>query len=46
MALDMILSFVEDKNKTMAQLTAEEKDKLVIEVKAIEQLQEYLEGDQ
>ena len=46
MALDMILSFVEDKNKTMAQLTVKKKDKISHRGKAIEQLQEYLEGDQ
>ena len=38
--------FVEDKNKTMAQLTAEEKGQISHRGKAIEQLQEYLEGDQ
>ena len=38
--------FVEDKNKTMAQLTAEEKGEISHRGKAIEQLQEYLEGDQ
>ena len=37
--------FVEDKNKTMAQLTAEEKGQISHRGKAIEQLQEYLEGD-
>ena len=38
--------FVEDKNKTMAQLTAEEKGQISHRGKAIEQLQQYLEGDQ
>ncbi|MFW0760155.1 XTP/dITP diphosphatase [Staphylococcus cohnii] len=38
--------FVEDKNKTMAQLTAEEKGEISHRGKAIAQLQQYLEGDQ
>ena len=38
--------FVEDKNKTMAQLTAEEKGQISHRGKAIEQLQQYIEGDQ
>jgi len=38
--------FIEDKNKTMAQLTAEEKGQISHRGKAIEQLQQYLEGDQ
>ncbi|WP_145353112.1 XTP/dITP diphosphatase [Staphylococcus cohnii] len=38
--------FVEDKNKTMAQLTVEEKGQISHRGKAIEQLQQYLEGDQ
>ena len=38
--------FVEYKNKTMAQLTAEEKGQISHRGKAIEQLQQYLEGDQ
>ncbi|MGI2237558.1 XTP/dITP diphosphatase [Staphylococcus cohnii] len=38
--------FVEDKNKTMAQLTAEEKGQISHRGKAIEQLQQYLESDQ
>ena len=46
MALDMILSFCRRQNKTMAQLTAEEKGQISHRGKAIEQLQEYLEGDQ
>ncbi|MCY1038069.1 XTP/dITP diphosphatase [Staphylococcus nepalensis] len=38
--------YVEDKNKTMAQLTAEEKGEISHRGRAIEQLQQYLEGDQ
>src|SRR5699024_10029444 len=38
--------YVEDKNKTMAQLTAEEKGAISHRGRAIEQLQQYLEGDQ
>src|SRR5699024_2858102 len=37
--------YLEDKNKTMAQLTAEEKSEVSHRGKAIEKLQHYLEGD-
>ena len=37
--------FVADKNKTMAQLTAEEKGQISHRGKAIEKLRQYLEGD-
>ncbi|PTI10198.1 non-canonical purine NTP pyrophosphatase [Staphylococcus xylosus] len=38
--------YLEDKNKTMAQLTAEEKSEVSHRGKAIEKLQQYLEGEQ
>lgn len=38
--------YLEDKNKTMAQLTAEEKSEISHRGKAIEKLQQYLEGEQ
>ncbi|UQW80699.1 XTP/dITP diphosphatase [Staphylococcus edaphicus] len=38
--------YIDDKNKTMAQLTAEEKSEISHRGKAIEKLQQYLEGDE
>ncbi|MFQ3902386.1 XTP/dITP diphosphatase [Staphylococcus sp. 50Mo3-1] len=38
--------YLDDKNKTMAQLTAEEKSEVSHRGKAIEKLQQYLEGEQ
>ena len=38
--------YLEDKNKTKAQLTAEEKSEVSHRGKAIEKLQQYLEGEQ
>lgn len=38
--------YLEDKNKTMAQLTVEEKSEVSHRGKAIEKLQQYLEGEQ
>ncbi|OEK66380.1 non-canonical purine NTP pyrophosphatase [Staphylococcus equorum] len=37
--------YIDDKNKTMAQLTVEEKSEISHRGRAIEQLQHYLEGD-
>ncbi|WP_436861270.1 XTP/dITP diphosphatase [Staphylococcus caeli] len=37
--------YLDDKNKTMAQLTAEEKSEISHRGKAIEKLQQYLEGE-
>lgn len=38
--------YLDDKNKTMAQLTAEEKSEVSHRGKAIEKLQQYIEGEQ
>lgn len=38
--------YIDDKNKTMAQLTAEEKSEVSHRGKAIEKLRQYLEGEQ